>query len=114
MNRMFRSRFLQRLFSSLHPWFAFRLGNGWSRRSRLARQESYEFKGEDEPLYKFALEFSRTCKVDYFIFGHYHCKVDMTLPDGARLMVMKDWIDSSDYLYFDGISVFTGISWKME
>ena len=112
--RIFTSRVTQKMFSALHPWFAFRLGNEWSRRSRLARREQYEFRGEDEPLYRFAKKFSSKQKVDYFIFGHYHCKVDETLDNGARLLVMRDWIDSSDYLYWDGISVRAGISRKME
>ena len=30
---IFHNRFLQACFSALHPWFAYRLGNGWSRRS---------------------------------------------------------------------------------
>jgi len=114
MNRIFHNRTIQKLFSALHPWFAFRLGYGWSKHSRLARREAYSFRGEEEPLYKFASKFSASRHVDYFIFGHYHDKVDLTLDSGARLMVMKDWIDSSDYLYFDGISVRTGISPKME
>jgi UDP-2,3-diacylglucosamine hydrolase len=37
MNSVFKCRFIQRLFSTLHPWLAYRLGLGWSRRSRLAR-----------------------------------------------------------------------------
>ena len=33
----FHNRFLQRCFSTLHPWLAFRMGNGWSRKSRLGK-----------------------------------------------------------------------------
>ena len=62
----------------------------------------YEFGGENEPLYKFALDFGSKNNVDYFIFGHYHCQVDMTMPSGARFMILKDWIASSPYLCFDG------------
>lgn len=105
---MFHNRVLQFLFSLLHPWLAFRLGNGWSKGNRLARHEEYEFRGADEPLYEFADRFSRDRKVDYFIFGHYHTAVDMTLPSGARLLVLKDWIDGSPYIYFDGISISGG------
>ena len=38
----------------------------------------------------------------------------MPLGNGARFLVLGDWIDSSDYLYFDGISVLTGHSMKTE
>ncbi|MBE6218355.1 MAG: UDP-2,3-diacylglucosamine diphosphatase [Bacteroidales bacterium] len=102
---VFHNRVLQFLFSLLHPWIAFGLGNGWSRGNRLAHDVSYEFKGEEEPLYKFADDFSRVHDVDYFIFGHYHADVDMTLPSGARFLVLKDWMKSSPYICFDGETV---------
>lgn len=114
MNAAFKSRVLQFLFSLLHPWIAFRLGNGWSRHSRLARQEKYVFKGKDEPLYKWAEEFSGRQHVDYFIFGHLHAEVDEALPSGARLMILPDWMEQSQYLKFDGISVGVGHSMKTE
>ena len=114
MNSIFKCRFVQRLFSTLHPWIAFRLGNGWSRHSRLARNEEYVFKGPEEPLYKWALDFSERTHVDCFIFGHLHAQADLTLPTGARLIVMKDWMDRSQYWYFDGILVGVGHSMNTE
>jgi UDP-2,3-diacylglucosamine hydrolase len=106
---VFHSRILQFLFSLLHPWLAFRLGNGWSRKNRLARHEEYVFKGPAEPLYKFADKFSNGNKVDYFIFGHYHSEVvDLKLPSGASLYLLKDWMDGVSYMYFDGISTIGG------
>lgn len=107
MRAIFHNRFLQILFSGLHPWFAFRLGNGWSRRSRLAKDRPYVFRGADEPLYRWAAAFAESHKVDYFIFGHFHTSVDLTLPGGARLMVLKDWMETSPYFLFDGEEVLT-------
>ncbi len=99
---IFHNRVLQFLFSTLHPRIAFWLGNTWSRhnRRRHFRRGAYVFKGEEEPLYKFAVDFSKQQHVDYFIFGHFHAKVDLTLPTGARLFVLKDWFDSNDRLVF--------------
>lgn len=102
---LFHNRLAQTLFSALHPWLAFRLGNGWSRNNRLAHDVQYEFRGENEPLYKFAKDFASENEVDFFIFGHYHVEVDTVLPSGARLMILKDWIHSSPYLCFDGVSI---------
>lgn len=103
----FRNRCIQWLFSLLHPYIAFRLGNGWSKSSRLAKNYEYEFRGEDEPLYKWCME--HCGDVDYFIFGHYHCRVDMPVGD-ARLMILKDWMKDSPYIKFNGISVIFGYS----
>ena len=98
---VFHNRVLQILFSMLHPWIAFRFGNGWSRHNRLSHDISYEFKGAEEPLYKFAEEFAVENNVDHFIFGHYHDDVCMELPSGAQLHVMKDWINASPYIVAD-------------
>lgn len=102
---LFHSKVAQFLFSLLHPWVAFGLGNGWSKNNRLAHDQEYEFRGADEPLVKFAEDYSSRNKVDYFIFGHYHTSVDMTLSSGARFLVLKDWIHSSPYICFDGETV---------
>lgn len=99
---VFHNRILQFLFSTLHPWIAFGLGNGWSRHNRLSHDKEYEFRGTDEPLYKFASKFSDEHKVDYFVFGHYHANVRMKLQSGAELIVLKDWMKGSPYLCFDG------------
>lgn len=114
MNAVFKNRVTQWLFSLLHPWIAFRLGNGWSRRSRLARGGTYVFKGAEEPLYKWAEEFSSRQHVDAFIFGHLHCEADLTLPSGARLIVLKDWMEGGQCWYFDGILTGVGHSMNTE
>ena len=102
MRATFRNPLLQFLFSLLHPWVAFRLGNGWSRRSRLAKQSEYVFRGPEEPLYQWCAAFSENHPADYFVFGHYHSQVDLTLPSGARLLLLGDWMKASPYLLFDG------------
>lgn len=94
---VFHNRVLQFLFSMLHPRIAFGLGNGWSKSNRLARNEEYVFRGEEEPLYKFAAEFEKENKVDCFVFGHYHCDVTMKTPAGADFIILKDWMDGSPF-----------------
>ena len=104
---IFNNRPTQILFSTLHPWIAYRIGNVWSKHSRLSHNEKYEFRGVDEPLYKFAESFSEGNDVDFFIFGHYHAEADVTLPKGNRLLLLKDWMSSSPYICFDGIDLLT-------
>ena len=99
VQRVFNNRFLQRCFSSLHPWLAFRLGNGWSRRSRLKKRVAYRFKGESEPLYQFCAAFPEP--VDYFIFGHYHAQEDLPGGEKARLLLLGDWMTAPNHLVYD-------------
>ena len=96
---IFHCHFLQRLFSTLHPWIAFRFGNNWSKGSRLAKNVRYTFQGETEPLYRWCLAYPRP--VDTFLFGHYHDAVCCDLPSGAQLRILGDWIASSAGLCYD-------------
>ncbi len=117
MKWVFHNRFFQKLFSSLiHPTMAYKIGKRWSKDSRLARNEEYHFRGEYEPIVKFAEKFSKERKVDYFIFGHFHTRVDMMLRSGARLLVLRDWVNnqSSNFIVFDLISGRLGISQNIE
>lgn len=108
MRTAFRNPLLQFLFSMLHPWLAFRLGNGWSRRSRLAKSETYVFRGESEPLWQWCEDFAAAeerqngRRIDCFVFGHFHAHADLALPCGARLMILGDWMTESPYFLFDG------------
>lgn len=91
MIKAFHFRPLQILFSTLHPWLAFRFGLGWSG-GRRTRRAPYRFRGEQEPLYRFAVDMAAERHVDHFVFGHFHDDVDMTLPGGERFVVLGDWI----------------------
>ena len=116
MRWIFHNPVFQNIFSLLHPYLAFRIGKGWSKKSRVAKKVEYCFKGEQEPLYIFAEDFSRKRKIDYFIFGHYHVSEHLTLPSGSQFYILKDWMtpEKANYLYFDGISVRSGYSANIE
>ena len=116
MRWVFHNRFFQFLFSLVPSRLAFWIGNSWSRRTRTHRKP-YIYKGENEPLYRYCKKFLDSGKgpVDYFIFGHYHMKVDTPVGDGpARMYVLKDWFEGSSYLYFDGMLTWGGSSKNIE
>jgi len=98
MRWAFHNSFLQKCFSTLHPRIAFRLGNGWSKKSRLAKNISYIFRGEDEPLYKWCARNAK--KAEFFIFGHYHSRVDVPVKK-SRLLILGDWITSPNWIVYD-------------
>lgn len=113
---LFHNSIAQTLFSFLHPWLAFRFGHNWSRHNRLARGKQYEFRGEEEPIYKFADEYGRlNGGVDYYVFGHYHCEVRMPVASGGELFVLGDWIHGRNYLVFEeGLGMKSGYTQKSE
>ncbi len=104
LRSLFYNRFLQMLFSGIHPRWAFQLARSWSRHNRLSRDVRGEFKGENERIVMFAEEFNAKLgpdeKVDFFIFGHYHYCTDYRLKNGGELFVMGEWIDTFDYLSY--------------
>ena len=106
---VFNNRVLQALFSTLHPWFAFRFGTSWSKKSRYTHTP-YQWKGSEEPLVRFAEEeIAAGRTADYFIFGHYHLDARQALSDGSELFVMNTWLKGgTPCLIFDGQSLTTG------
>jgi len=96
---LFSQHWAQALFSTLHPWFAFKWATGWSQRSRKEKPVTYQFRGEGEPLYTFCQEFQAHTPVDYFIFGHYHSRTNMPVA-GARLLILGDWITAPNWMCF--------------
>jgi len=102
---IFHNRCLQWCFSNLiHPSLAFRFGNGWSNHNRGVHK-GYEFVPCNERTYKWASQREKEQKIDYFIFGHYHCDVHEKLPGGAEFHIMDSWLSCSPYLFFDGQSL---------
>lgn len=105
LNGTFKSRFLQWLFSGVHPRWAFGLAHLWSKHNRLAHEDNpWEWRGKDERIVKFAqsLQQERGGDIDYFIFGHFHNRTQIELDGGARMYILGEWIHNFDYIVFDG------------
>lgn len=103
LRSVFHNRFLQVLFSALHPRWAFALGYAWSRHSRLSKDcapDSLPFRGEADPLWQFAALHEQ--EADCFIFGHLHTPADVRLPGGSRLLILGDWSHGAEYAVLDG------------
>ena len=113
LQRVFKCRFLQVLFSGVHPRWAFLLGHGWSRHNRLTRFKNQDEKSQKEYLQKiidgssaWAADFQKKQapdkKIDHFIFGHYHTSFTEEVEGGGDVSILGEWIHHPDYLVFDG------------
>jgi UDP-2,3-diacylglucosamine hydrolase len=103
LKKIFTSKKLQWFFSRLHPNFALFLAHKWSKSSRLAKLGTEEdVKVKDEAMYKFARNYLKKERADYFIFGHRHIMVDSKITDSSRLIILGDWINHFSYGVFDG------------
>ncbi|WP_299582510.1 UDP-2,3-diacylglucosamine diphosphatase [uncultured Sunxiuqinia sp.] len=103
LKKLFTNRFLQWLFSWLHPTIGVSLALAWSKKSRLSKGMFFPFQGEDkEGLYLFAKSVLEDEEVDYFIFGHRHLLLDLPLEKNTRYINLGDWITHFSYGVFDG------------
>lgn len=100
IQKIFRSRTARCIFSALvHPDLALRFGNWWSRSSRMKRTYKHTFRGEDEPVVRFARQYLAGEHVDYFVFGHLHCPTEYTLTGNSTLYVLGGWINDDISTY---------------
>jgi UDP-2,3-diacylglucosamine hydrolase len=100
---VFRNRFLQKLYTSLHPWVGMGFGHMWSLSSRLEKGISLEFLGEEkEDLFRHSKKILEKEKIDYFIYGHRHLPMSRKLEQGAVITILGDWIGNESYAVWDG------------
>ncbi len=110
MKRVFKNRFMQFCFAAVHPRWGISFALNWSRHNRLARGKTYPFRGESDPLYKFASGIEEKVNAHHFIFGHMHTPGSAITPKGAGFHILGEWIHGCEYLVFD--SDTKELTWK--
>lgn len=110
LRRIFHNKFLQRLFSALHPRWSVEFGLNWAKHSRLKRVDGKEpeYMGENkEYLVLYSKEYLKTHpNINFFIYGHRHIELDLMLSSSTRVMILGDWINYFSYAVFDGENMF--------
>ncbi len=105
---MFRNRFLQVLYSGIHPRWTIPFAHRWSASSRdFQKYEEPVFDPATDPLLAYCRRYDaeHPGEVDYFIFGHRHIMADEPVnTSGARMIILGDWITHFSYGVFDGNS----------
>ncbi|MFN4079468.1 MAG: UDP-2,3-diacylglucosamine diphosphatase, partial [Saprospiraceae bacterium] len=106
MKKVFVHPLSQRLFRSIHPDLGVRMAHYFSNLSRRATPpEEREWLGEErEWLYQYCLrKIAQGVEPDYFVFGHRHLPIDVTLPNGrSRYVNLGEWMYRCSYAEFDG------------
>ncbi len=106
LRKIFHSRFLRRCFSAVHPRLTIPLAHAWSNSSRLYGGVQ-EYLGEErEHLVQFSKEtLKENPDINYFIFGHRHILLDLSIADESQVIILGDWITYFSYAVFDGEKV---------
>jgi len=104
MKKVFTSRFFQWCFRWLHPDIGMPLGHYLSVKNKLiSGEEDAVFLGEEnEWLVLYANRKQKEKKRDYYIFGHRHIPLDISIEPNARYINLGDWISHYTYGVFDG------------
>lgn len=109
IRKMFHNPFLQRCFRFIHPDWGIAFAHRWSSHSRLkanGRVEADGYRGpEEEEIEIFCRRRLEREHFDYFLFGHRHLPLDISLQDGSRYINTGDWITWYSYAVFDGEEV---------
>ena len=103
IKRVFRNPLCQWAFARIHPNFGISLANYFSRSSRksgMAKDMIYAGK-DQEWLYHFAAEHQKTNPQDYYIFGHRHLPLELTI-DQAVYLNTGEWLYAQTFARFDG------------
>lgn len=97
LSRLFRSRTARSFFSLLHPDLAMAFGQKWSSSNRSSRPVRHDFRGEDEPIVRFAREYLKEHEIDLFVCGHIHCAELYPLTETASIAFLGEWIENPVY-----------------
>jgi UDP-2,3-diacylglucosamine hydrolase len=100
LKRIFRNKACQWLFARIHPNFGIGLASLSSRKSRAATgSEDFVFNNVlDERLFHYCQDYLKKEFVDYFIFGHRHLPLDISLDKNARYINLGEWLFEQTYL----------------
>jgi UDP-2,3-diacylglucosamine hydrolase len=107
IKKIFSNRFCQWLYARLHPNFAFALATYLSRRSRIATgtSDSHYLGDDKEWLVQYCKEKLQEKPYDYFVFGHRHLPIEMSVGPRATYINLGEWVNYFTYAEFDGKSL---------
>lgn len=109
LKRVFTNPINQFMFRWLHPDLGIPLAGYFSYKSRFGHadgQAPEKYLGnEREWLVQYCQRKLTEQDYDYFVFGHRHLPLDITLNEKSRYINTGDWLQYNSYAVFDGTNV---------
>ena len=103
LKKFFNSGVCQWLFARIHPNLGISIANAWSRKSRITnneRDEKFE-RPEKEFLWVYCSDVEREAHHDYYIFGHRHLPLDLSVGDNSRYINLGEWVHFKTFAAYD-------------
>lgn len=100
----FRCRFLQKMYSGIHPRWTLPFAHGWSSHSRKAAPPEPKLEGRARAALEVACRELAAAdpELRYIVIGHHHVALDEPVTENCRLIILGDWIRHRTYAVFDG------------
>ncbi len=104
LKKFFNSGVCQWLFARLHPNLGISLAKYWSRQSRInnMKQEEKFTSEENEYLLTYCRELEKTSHHDFYVFGHRHLPLDLSVAENSRYINLGEWVHFDTYAVYDG------------
>ncbi|MCB0376108.1 MAG: UDP-2,3-diacylglucosamine diphosphatase, partial [Sinomicrobium sp.] len=104
MKKVFTNPLAKWFFRWLHPDWGVTLAQYLSVKNKLiSGEEDVKFEGEEnEWLVQYCRRKLETTHYDYFIFGHRHLPLSVSLGAASTYINLGDWIHHYTYGVFDG------------
>ena len=104
IKKFFNSRLCQWLFARIHPNLGMLIAHTWSRKSRISNTKKEEkFMGEsNEFLLTYCRQLEQREHHDFYIFGHRHLPLDLSVNDRSRYINLGEWVHFNTYAEYDG------------
>ena len=110
MKKVFTNPFAQWVFRWIHPDWGVRIAQYFSVKNKLiSGKEDMQFLGEDkEWLVQYAKRKLLDKHYDYFVFGHRHLPLNISLAENSVYINLGDWITYYTYANFNGNTLELG------
>ncbi len=107
LKKIFANKLCQWLFRQIHPDWGIALAQFWSKHSRKKKKKkgAEKFLGDDEWLWTYCKEQEALKHRDYYIFGHRHLPLFLSVGKNAHYINIGEWIYHCTYATFDGENV---------
>jgi UDP-2,3-diacylglucosamine hydrolase len=104
MKKVFTNPFSKWLYRWLHPDIGIRLAQYLSVKNKLiSGEEDVKYLGEDNEWLVLYCKKELTEKhYDYFVFGHRHLPLEISLNENSKYINTGDWVSYFTYAIFDG------------
>jgi len=103
LKRIFTSKTIQWLFARIHPNASIAFAHAWSKHSRLSKDASLPFMGEDKEFQVlFSKDFLKKEHFHFFVYGHRHLPLDISIGENSRMVCLGDWFHNFTYAVFNG------------